>query len=356
MSCDGEIDIGDLLAALGDGDLLDGFTLGDLLLAFLDPGSLAYGGVEFADVDVSAPPERHGRLGHVRRRLHPDGEHAPYGRARSSRRPAHAGYVPGSGQHLGRRRRPDPTRADRFGDVLDLVVRRRSRASPTRSRSTCCPTLPLGSTSLSGVGPRRRHRASSVPGIGEHDGRRGHRAQRLHAPSARPPRPSRTSSTSPTSPTPTTSTCSRSTVGQNDELVVELSNLDADLDLVLWGRRLERHRAAALGLARATAPLFAVTDPDGSTADVEPLDDFRRLDDGRPDARGHRRLERRRDRRRDAQHRSPRRRDLLHPGLRRERRRPTCSRRRSSSRCSRPTQRPACRADRHLAVHRRSRP
>ena len=53
---DGQIDIADLLTALGVGDLLDGFTLGDLLLAFLDPNSLVFGGVDFADVDVSALP------------------------------------------------------------------------------------------------------------------------------------------------------------------------------------------------------------------------------------------------------------------------------------------------------------
>ncbi|MGA7760020.1 MAG: hypothetical protein WCA57_19425, partial [Ilumatobacteraceae bacterium] len=68
------------------------------------------------------------------------------------------------------------------------------------------------------------------------------------------------------------------TVGEDDELVVELSNLDADLDLVLWGDQ-GTSDGTALTNTSDQAPLFPVTDPDGDTVDAEPLDDFPRLDD-----------------------------------------------------------------------------
>ncbi len=52
----GEAFLGDLLETLEAEGLLDGLTLGDILLALLDPSSLAYGGVDFARVEVSSLP------------------------------------------------------------------------------------------------------------------------------------------------------------------------------------------------------------------------------------------------------------------------------------------------------------
>ena len=71
-------------------------------------------------------------------------------------------------------------------------------------------------------------------------------------------------------------------VAEDDELVVELSNLDADLDLVLWGRRSDVGTSGALSRTSDDAPLFAVTDPNGDTSDAEPLEDYPGLDDVDP--------------------------------------------------------------------------
>ena len=144
----GEIDIADLLTALGVGDLLDGLTLGDLLLAFLDPGSLAYGGVEFADVDVSSlPSDTVGSTTFA----------ADFTLTASSARtielqiqtPRNARYVSASGRIIGDAT-PTELEPTRFGDLLTWSFVAQPGVAYTISFDVL-PTLTLGSTSLSGV-------------------------------------------------------------------------------------------------------------------------------------------------------------------------------------------------------------
>ena len=130
------------------------------------------------------------------------------------------------------------------------------------------------------------------------------------------------------------------TVAEDDELVVELSNLDADLDVVLWGRQAGRHRhgVGPHEPRRAAVRHHRPGRHDQRRRTARRLPSPRRR---RPDARRRRRVEHRRHRRRDPADRPPRRRHVLHPGRTARTVPSTCSRPPSSSRCSKPTNGPS---------------
>ena len=69
------------------------------------------------------------------------------------------------------------------------------------------------------------------------------------------------------------------TIGDNDELAIQLSSLTADLDVALYGDPANPLEAAALTQASDEAPLEPISDPDQDGANTEPLNDFRRLDE-----------------------------------------------------------------------------
>ncbi|MEM8704864.1 MAG: FG-GAP repeat protein [Actinomycetota bacterium] len=68
------------------------------------------------------------------------------------------------------------------------------------------------------------------------------------------------------------------TVNERDRLAIQLSNLTADLDLVLYGIPDDTAVGSALGSASDEAPLSPITNPDATDVESEPLDDFPRLD------------------------------------------------------------------------------
>ncbi|MEM9465482.1 MAG: hypothetical protein AAGA90_08900, partial [Actinomycetota bacterium] len=74
------------------------------------------------------------------------------------------------------------------------------------------------------------------------------------------------------------------TLGERDRLAIQLSNLTADLDLVLYGVPTDTAVGAALSGTSDEAALSPITDPDGNNADTEIVDDFPRLDQDFPAA------------------------------------------------------------------------
>ena len=72
------------------------------------------------------------------------------------------------------------------------------------------------------------------------------------------------------------------TIGENDELAIQLSSLSVDLDIALYGDPANDAVASALTDESDESPLEPITDPDQTGADTEPLDDFRRLDEEDP--------------------------------------------------------------------------
>ncbi|HSM66647.1 MAG TPA: hypothetical protein VK860_10105 [Ilumatobacteraceae bacterium] len=273
VNFDGEINIEDLLTALDVGDLLEGFTLGDLLLAFLDPSSLVYGGVDFADVDVASLPS--GTIGTA---TFTADLTVTATSARSIelqiQTPRGASYVTGSGRVVGdgSTLEVEPTR---FGDVLTWSFVAQPGVA-YEVRFDVLPTLTLGTTSLSGVA-RVIGTDISLPATANVTVVEGTEPNDF---------------TTPDETTPAAEDIVYLTyiadpddidvfeieVSENDELVVQLSNLDADLDLILWGRKSEVGTGGALSGTSDKAPLFPVTDPDNPTSDSEPLADFPRLD------------------------------------------------------------------------------
>ncbi len=66
---------------------------------------------------------------------------------------------------------------------------------------------------------------------------------------------------------------------ENDVLVAELSNLDADLDFALWGEVQPGTPSAALTGVSDEEAIIPITDPDAAGDDSESGDDFPRLDE-----------------------------------------------------------------------------
>ena len=272
----GDLTLGELLTKLANAGLLDGFTLGDLLLAMLDSASLAFGGVEFASVDVAALPS--GTVGSTQflATVSIDGSAKRNVDVRVAL-PTSAAYRPGT--------------ASVQGQPLEPVVDGRTlvwnfQATPGvvyDIRFGVLPTLRLGSTALTG--------AARIVGtdISSNKSANVTVAEGLE--------PNDFKVTSPTDPTRQTTLASQDVVyltyistptdidvfqinvAENDKLVVQLSNLTADLDVVLWGRPANPAGAAPLGRVSGDAPLFPLTDPDASSANAQPLNDFVRLSD-----------------------------------------------------------------------------
>ncbi len=270
---DGQLDIGAILDELRDGGQLDGFTLSDLLLAFVDPGSLAYGGAVFADVDVRALPE--GTVAST-------SFEASFTLTASTERtvelqlqlPRTAGYVTGSSSISAAGAPASAIEPTRFGDVLTWSFVATPGVAYTVTFDAL-PTLSLGATSLSGAA-RIVGTDISIPASASVTVVEGTEPNDFFT----------IAETTQAAEDVVYLTYIADSddidvyeidVAQDDELVVELSNLTADLDIVVWGRQADGS-ATALGLTSPDAPLFAITDPDGTTSGAEPLDDFPRLD------------------------------------------------------------------------------
>lgn len=271
----GDVTIGELLAGLGG--LLDDYTLGDLLLALVDPGSLAYGGVEFDSFDErSLPP---GSIGATTF----DASFTLTAAADQNvtvevALPSQATYVAGSSLIDGTTA-PDPVQV---GGTLVWSLVADNAAAAVDIRFDVLPALRLGSTSLTatasivGTGVSATATASVTVAEGSEPND--------FAESAGPGSPRQTTAAAEDVvyltyiPTATDIDVFEIDLAENDRLVVQLSNLDADLDVVLWARPADAAAAAALGPVSDESPLRPLVDPDADGVDATPLDDFVRLD------------------------------------------------------------------------------
>jgi hypothetical protein len=282
----GQLTLGDLvplLDALGLGELLGAiedeltkFTLGDLLLALVDPGSLALGGVDFVDVDTlelpegTVPPstfEATFELGGSRTRAV----------AIEVRLPPSADYLAGSGR-LFADTGGGPILVDQIDPIVDGDGLRLGVAADPGTAYTyefdVLPSLRLGSTSLGAIA-RVVGTGLSVPALASVDVLEGSEPNDF---------PDTVLANEDVIyltyiSTPSDNDVYEITLQDDDELVVQLSNLTADLDLVLWGDPDDPTQDAALSGTSDAAPVIPVTDPDADGADAEPLDDFLRLDE-----------------------------------------------------------------------------
>ena len=169
-----DLSLGDLLIQLELDGALSGFTLGDLLQALVDPASLTYGGIEFAEVDVAALP-----TGTVAASTFS----AAFTMTASTARPVQlevalptsAGFVPGSATVNGVM--SDPLLD---GRTLTWTVPAEPAPASYEVEFDVLPSLRLGATSLNAHRPHRRHWRGG-PRLGPGDRRRRSRTQRLPA-------------------------------------------------------------------------------------------------------------------------------------------------------------------------------
>ena len=272
----GEFDLADLLGELGLADVLDGYTLADLLFALLDPSSRALGGVSFVRVDVSALPDGSVPSTTFAATFTVDGSRArPVGI--SVPIPTAAAYVPGSATISVAGATATPLEPVVSGRTLEWTVTAQPGVEYRISFDVLPPvalgTVEIGSTAkVDGTDVSATASASVTVEEG-----------------LEPINFVTVDDTIKTSADDVFLTYLSSgtdidvfevTVAQDERLVVELSNLDADLDLVLWGRPSDA--ASALGGTSDEAPLFAITDPDGTSSDAAPQNDFPQLDEVDP--------------------------------------------------------------------------
>jgi CSLREA domain-containing protein len=268
-----DITIQQLLAGLGAA--LDSYTLGDLLLAMVDPGSLAYGGVEFDTIDEGTLPA--GTVGATTFSAS-FAMTAPGSRNVSVEvvLPVGASYVAGSAVVSGTAAEPV-----QVGQTLQWSTSGPGNGAPIAVAFDVLPPLRLGATSLTAtatiVGTDVSASSSATVTVAEGS------EPNDFALSAGPGSPRQTTPAAEDTvyltyiPTPTDIDVYEIHVAENDRLNVQLSNLDADLDVVVWGRP-DAAAAAALGPVSGEAPLVPLADPDGGAADAALADDFVRLD------------------------------------------------------------------------------
>jgi CSLREA domain-containing protein len=273
----GAVTLEELLGELG-AERLRGFTLGDLLRALVDPSSLALGGVQFDTVNVSALP-----AGTV-----PPAAFTAAFTLNSQQAspisidialPSTAAYLPGSTLIT-----PVPV-GDTEPVVTSSTLQWNVIAEPGVAyeiRFDVAPSLRLGVTSLGGTA-RVVGTDIVVPATAAVTVREGIEPNdfELVAPA---------STLRETTPaiedvvyltyisTPTDIDVFELDLADNDRLIVSLSNLDVDLDVVLWRRPEGATVGGALSRTSTESPLFPIVDPDADAVDAEPLADFPRLD------------------------------------------------------------------------------
>jgi streptogramin lyase len=276
----GNIEIGELLASLSP--VLDDYTLGDLLLAMVDPGSLAAGGVEFDTFDERSLPA--GTIGATT-------FNASFTLTSAATQnvtvevelPSQATYVAGTALVDGTAQEPT-----QVGQTL-VWSQAADGAAPVDIEFDVLPALRLGATSLVatatvvGTGESATSSASITVAEGsepnDFDLSAGAGSPRQTTPAVE--------DVVYLSYIPTTTDIDVFEVelAENDRLVVQLSNLDADLDVAVWGRPSNARVAAALGPVGPEAPLSPVLDPDADGADAAAINDFVRLDELDPSLR-----------------------------------------------------------------------
>ncbi len=258
------------------GSLLDEFTLGDLLLALVDPASLAAGGTEFDTFDERSLPA--GTIGATT-------FNASFTLTAATAQnvnvevqlPSQATYVAGSASVGAVAQEPT-----QVGQTLVWSQVAPGGATPVPITFDVLPALRLGATSLTAtasvVGTDVSATSSASVTVAEGSEPNDFR---LSAGTGSPRQ------TTPASedvvylsyiPTSTDIDVYQIELAENDSLVAQLSNLDADLDVVVWGRPADTRVAAALSPVGPEAPLSPVLDPDADGADAASINDFVRLD------------------------------------------------------------------------------
>jgi hypothetical protein len=282
----GQLTLGDVLAQAGGnlGPLLDAldaelanYTLGDLLLALVDPGSLSLGGVDFPDVAAATLPDGTSPTTTFVARFTATGNGPQLVDVRAEL-PAGASLRPGTARVI-----EDP---DVLGPRIETLLEPTVSGSSLIWTVTALPGVPyaiefdvtlglrLGVASLTStarvLGTDVVQTASTELSIIE--GAENNDFPQVTAAEEGFVYLTYIAST-------TDNDVYSIVLEENDRLFVELSNLDADLDLALYADPDDVRSGSPLtGGVSSDAPLNAVTDPDADGADAEPLDDFRRLD------------------------------------------------------------------------------
>jgi uncharacterized protein YjbI with pentapeptide repeats len=269
----GDLTLEELFASLGG--LLDDYTLGDLLLAVLDPSSLAHDGIEFDRIDEAELPA--GTIGATR-------FSATFALTDTGTQnvtvevalPASATYVPGTATVAGTTIEPV--------QVGQTLVWNTVGVSPSSNEVAfdVLPPLRLGATSITAtatvVGTDLTSTASATVTVAEGSEPNdfqlvaGSTTQRATTPAAED------TVYLTYLPTATDIDVYEIDIAENDRLDVQLSNLDADLDIVLWGRPDDSAAAAALSPVSNESTLSPIADPDADGADTAVLSDIVRLD------------------------------------------------------------------------------
>ncbi|MEN9643570.1 MAG: hypothetical protein RL238_239 [Actinomycetota bacterium] len=271
----GDATLGDLLAELDHAGLLEGLTLGDLLLAMLDPSSLAQSGAEFQRLAADELP-----AGAVGSTSFTASFRLGGSRARNVvleiELPSASSYVPGTATFDGTALEPTIV-----GSSAQWTV----TVEPDVDHEIAfevLPTLRLGATSLAGtasvVGTDIVVPASATVTVSE-----GIEPNDFRFVGPQPTARETTRAAEDTVyltyvSSPTDIDVFEIDIAENDELIANLSNLDADLDLYLWRRVGPSTGGGALSGTSGQQPLFPITDPDAAGASATPLADFPRLD------------------------------------------------------------------------------
>jgi hypothetical protein len=268
----GTFDLADLLGELGLAGVLDGYTLADLLLALLDPSSRALGGISLARVDVSALPDGSvstatfaSTFTVTSSRVRPVSIEVPI--------PSGAAYASGTATISVGGSTPTPLEPTVSGRTLVWTITAQPGVAHVIEFGVL-PPVALGVVEIDAFGKVEGTDVASTA-----------RAAVTVEEGLEPINFINVDDTVKSDDGDVFLTYLSSasdvdvfevTLQQDERLVVGLSELDADLDLVLWGRP----AASSVALTRTSdeAPLFPITDPDGTANDAEPLDDFTQLD------------------------------------------------------------------------------
>ncbi len=265
------VQLATLLNELGDAGLLEGFTLGDVLVTLVDPGEIPFSDLDFTEVESSELPT--GTVPPVTFASTFEVTNTVLNRTVEVvvQLPATASYAPTSGLLVG----PRPVEAEPVIDGNTLTWTFGAIAPDLEYTLTfdVVPTVSLGSTTLDATG-RVLGTPQSISAISAVEVAEGLEPNDFPATTALSPDTIYLTYISSESDNDVFDI----TVSDNDQLAIQLSGLAADFDFAVYGRPADGNVNAALTDTSDNAPIEPILDPDQTGANSEPLDDFRRLD------------------------------------------------------------------------------
>jgi len=267
-----DFSVAELFTILGDAGLLEGYTLGDLMLALVSAGQLPFGGLDFTEVEVGNLPE--GIVPDVafQASMTLGGALRAKSISIEVELPATATFIPGSGV-VTDATTSTPMEPTVTGNTLSWILTGVDNGERLID-FTVRPSVQLGATSID----------SSARLLGSEESIRS--TQTVDVAEGLEP-----------NDFPVTVAAQDDTiyltyitsvddvdvfefdVAENDQLAIQLSGLSADLDLALYVDPTDPAVGAPLADTSDEDVLIPITDPDQDAADSEPLQDFRRLDD-----------------------------------------------------------------------------